>query len=191
MNHKTITVLIIVAAVTFSAPLVMARSGGGRGRGTDNITGIPRGRWWNNSQIVEQIKLTDEQREKIQNTIIKYQKKVLDAKNEASKLELEFDPVMEADKFNTEKAKDLLREIQKYRLETMLIRGEMLIEFRDILSKEQYMKLKSIRGSRQMGRKGMKNSLRRRRPHHMRDMEGLTRPSFRPDYGRGRYWWKN
>jgi Spy/CpxP family protein refolding chaperone len=158
MKFKTITIVMLVGLLALWVPNVMAQGGGKGGGGSKGggITGMPRGRWWNNTEITKQINLNDAQSKKIQAIMVEHQKEVMDLKNEASKLELDLDLIMEASSFNADKAESLLEKIQEYRAKSMLARGKMLIQFRKVLSQDQYIKLKSLRtrGGRGQGGKG-------------------------------------
>lgn len=164
--------------------------------------GIPGGRWWDNSEIAAQLNLTQAQKAKIEETMIKHQKEIMDMRNEAAKLELDFDSVMESSEFNAGKANELLEKIEGYHSKAKLIRGKMLIEFRSILTKDQYLKLKSIRKMRkgpggEMNRPGQGEGRSMKKGMNMRGEFGRPEGPFRMHKEKGPvssetgpFWWQ-
>jgi len=164
MKSKIIIVTLLVISLGISN-FAYARKGGRGGAG-----GMPHGKWWNRPEVAEKLTLTNSQTEKLQTIMITHQKKLLDLRNEISKLELDLDTIMNASKFDAGAAKGILSKIDKYRSEAMAERSIMLVEFREVLSKDQYQKLKEIKG-RRGGRKGKRGEMREGKKRESRQLE--------------------
>ena len=202
MKLKNIAIVLLIGLVTLSSPIALAQKGsGGKGGKGGDIAGMPRGRWWNNAEITKQINLTETQKEEIQKIMIDHQKVILDFNNEASKFTLDFDQAMEATNFNAGTAENLLEKIQDYRAKSQLERGKMFIKFREVLSQDQYLKLKSIKGKRggkrgdKGGQKGHKRGGQSGKPgpsmeRGQRQGQGPGKQQGTCPYGSENCWWK-
>ncbi len=151
MKTKGLIVALLVAVTLVWTVPVGAKGKGGKGNG------FPRGPWWKHSEIVKKINLTDEQYDQIQAAMVKSRKVIMDLENNADKLDLDLEIVMDAKTFDADKALDLIEKIEGYRAKAMLQKAKMLVEFRKVLSEDQYKQLKTLRGKGKGKRGGGKN----------------------------------
>ena len=58
------------------------------------------GRWWNNPKVVERLKLTDEQRKSMDDTLLEHRETLIDLRASLEKAELGLEPLMKDDQPN-------------------------------------------------------------------------------------------
>lgn len=115
--------------------------------------GIPHGRWWKRTMIQEKLKLTDEQIEKLEKVSLEGRKNMIKLRADLEIAELELEPLMEAKKFDREKVEAILDKTESIRAKMAKERIKTLLDTREILTSEQYQKLKQMKGRRD-GRDG-------------------------------------
>ena len=156
----------LIVALLVAVTLVWTIPVGAKGKGDGNKNGFPRGPWWKQSEIVKKINLTDEQYDQIQTAMVKSRKVIMDLENNADKLDLDLEVVMDAKTFDADKALGLIVKIEDYRAKAMLEKAKMLVEFRKALSEDQYKKLKTLRGKgKEKDKRGGKNGKGKKGPN--------------------------
>ncbi len=106
---------------------------------------VNAGRWWNNQRMIEQLKLTDDQRKAMDLILYDHRAKLIDLQANLKKAELAMQPLMAADQPD---AKLILAQIDK----VVAARGDLeranarfLLDIRLKLTPDQWKLLKEIR----------------------------------------------
>lgn len=133
------------------APPTHERSFKGR-QGPGGELSIPHGRWWNRPKIKEQLKLSEKQTDQLEKISLSSRKDMIRLKADMEILSLELEPLMEAKKFDRSAVEAVLNKIEVVRTKMSKVRTKMLLDTREVLTQDQYKKLKEIRKIRQ-GRK--------------------------------------
>lgn len=174
---KTRRIIIAIAMVALILPAVAYAQGpggpGGKGGGKGEL-GMPRGAWWQQSNVVKQLKLSGSQQKKIESLTLAHRKDMIRLRAELQLKEVDLDPLLSAGKLDEKKIKGLMGEIEVVRTKISKSRMDMLFEIRKVLSREQYLKLKQFKGlkSRRVKRGGVGGA---RRPRGQTGPEGPAR----------------
>lgn len=147
--RKKYKIIIVCVLCMFLASSVYARGEKGDGQGM-------RGgmKWWKNSEVVEKLALTPEQVQKI-DAISKARKKdSIKMRSEMDILKVDFDAAMEIDKIDMAHIQSLIDKMVSYKSKMQQQRMETLLKIRNELTKEQYLKLKALRGEKRGMKKG-------------------------------------
>lgn len=110
---------------------------------------LPEGKWWKHPEVVDKIKLSDEQIEKIEKISNESMKKIIaqEAQFKIARLDLEslIDHI-DQEKMDIEALEKQIDLVNNYRNNLEKERILMLARIRNILSKEAIQKLKGLRG---------------------------------------------
>lgn len=147
--------LVAVCMMAVFAVDASARGPGGKGeRGDgDSGLGVPRGKWWNRTEIVQTVGITDEQVKKIENMYTAYRKDAVNLRAKMELVEIDLEQAMDAKEFNYDNAKKLVFKYNDYRSDLKKEKMVMLLNIRKMLTSEQFDKLKASRGDKK-GKKG-------------------------------------
>jgi Spy/CpxP family protein refolding chaperone len=105
------------------------------------------GHWWNNPRIVEQLKLTDEQRKAMDAILLEHREKLIDLRGNVEKAELELEPLMKSDAPNEAKVLAQIDKLAQARAELEKANARFLLALRAKLSPEQWKQLKEVRAA--------------------------------------------
>lgn len=114
------------------------------------------GRWWNNPRMVEQLKLTDEQRKSMDAIFYQHREKLVDLRGAVQKAELEMEPLMRDDKPNEKQIAAQIDKVAQARAELEKANAHFLFELRGKLTPEQWTQVQAIRANRQQGQQGQR-----------------------------------
>lgn len=106
------------------------------------------GKWWKNSQIVKQLQLKESQVNQIEQIFMDHQNKLVSAKAELDKSELQLKQLMQAEPVQESQAQKAIEQVARARSELEKVNGSMLLSIRKTLSKEQWNKLDTIQNSK-------------------------------------------
>ncbi|HTY62875.1 MAG TPA: TonB family protein [Acidobacteriota bacterium] len=106
------------------------------------------GKWWKNSQIVKQLQLKESQVNQIEQIFMGHQNKLVSAKAELDKSELQLKQLMQAEPVQESQAQKAIEQVAKARSELEKVNASMLLSIRMTLSKEQWNKLDTIQNSK-------------------------------------------
>jgi Spy/CpxP family protein refolding chaperone len=110
------------------------------------------GRWWNNPRVVEQLKLTDEQRKAFDSILLEHREKLIDLRASLQKAELELEPLMRNDQPNEAGILAQIDKVAQARAELEKANARFLLAIRGKLTPEQWKQLQADRANR--GREG-------------------------------------
>jgi TonB family protein len=108
---------------------------------------VAPGKWWKNSQIVKQLQLKESQVAQIEQIFMSHQDKLVSAKVELEKRELQLKTLMQADPMREVQAQNAIEQVAMARAELEKANAFMMLSIRKILSKEQWNKLNTIQSS--------------------------------------------
>jgi Spy/CpxP family protein refolding chaperone len=160
------TVGLAVAGALLAGTVVMAQGpGGGMGMGPGFGEHRPpmeralgpegdHGRWWNNPKVVEQLKLTEEQRKAFNAILLEHREKLIDLRGNVEKAELEMEPLMSADQPNEARILSQIDKVAQSRAELEKANARFLLAIRSKLTPEQWKQMKAFRASHEQERGG-------------------------------------
>src|ERR1035438_7167764 len=159
-------VAIACVAMAGSA-LAQGPMGGGAGMGMGHRPPMERafgaqgdhGRWWNNPRVVEQLKLTDDQRKAMDGILLEHREKLIDLRASLQKAELELEPLVKDDQPNEGKILSQIDKVAQARAELEKANARFLLAIRGKLTPEQWKMVQDFRNhqgqeGRGMGRDG-------------------------------------
>jgi periplasmic protein CpxP/Spy len=123
--------------------------------------------WWNNSRIIEQLKLTDDQRKAMDTILLQHREKLIDLRANLEKAELAMQPLMGADTLNDVAITAQIDKVVQARADLERANARFLLAIRGKLNVDQW---KQIQASQQ-----------ERGPDRWRDRPGM------PGQGSGRH----
>ena len=106
------------------------------------------GKWWNNSSMADELKLTESEKKRLDEKYIEGRRKMIDLKSAVEKERLELDFALERQDTDKTRIKDHYDRLEKARTELSKARFGLLIEMRDIIGVERFQTLKQMHRSR-------------------------------------------
>ena len=110
-----------------------------------------RGRWWNNPQVVERLKLTDDQRKAMDAILLAHREKLVDLRASLEKSELELEPLMKEDQPNENAILAQIDKTASARAELEKANARFLLAIRGKLTADQWRQMQAYRASHQHG----------------------------------------
>ncbi len=106
------------------------------------------GPWWKNSEIANQIHLTDQQKKDIDQSFYQYRLQLIDATAATEKLDMQLDQLMNADDLQEGQINQTLDKLVQARGQLTKIYAGMLISIRKVLQPEQWKSLQNLQAER-------------------------------------------
>jgi Spy/CpxP family protein refolding chaperone len=106
------------------------------------------GRWWNNPETIERLKLTEEQRKTFDGILLAHREKLIDLRAAVEKAELELEPLMRDDQPNEAKILAQIDKVAQTRAELEKANARFLLAIRAKLTPEQWKLVQTVRGER-------------------------------------------
>lgn len=103
------------------------------------------GRWWNNPKIVEQLKLTDDQRKAMDQIYQEHREKLVDLRGNVEKAEIEMEPLVRADQPNEQAVMSQIDKVAQARAELEKANARFLFALRAKLTPEQWKQVQDFR----------------------------------------------
>ena len=127
-------------------PMIAFRGGEGmRMRGAE---GMPRGKWWKDSRIVQDIGLSDQQSTQIEKIFQDHRMQLVDLHANLEKAELAMEPMMQADQPNEGQITSQIDKISQARAALEKSNAVMLLGIRKVLTADQWKKLQAAQRER-------------------------------------------
>ena len=157
----------IAGVLMAGSVLALAQGSGGMGPGMGSRPGFgehrppferamgPKGelgRWWNTPAIVEKLKLTDDQRKAMDQTLFQHREKLIDLRAGVQKAELEMQPLIQEDQPNEAKILAQIDKVAQARAELEKANARFLLAIRGKLTPEQWKQVQAFRANRGQGR---------------------------------------
>ncbi len=96
------------------------------------------GRWWNNPNIISQLKLTDDQRKAMDSIFLAHREKLIDLRGNLEKAELELQPLMSQDQPNDSAILSQVDKVAAARTELERANARFLLDIRAKLTSDQW-----------------------------------------------------
>ncbi len=177
-------IVITVAAVLATAATAGAQGFGGPGASSGRMMNRPpmerafgamgagnKG-WWNNSAIIERLKLTDDQRKAMDAILLQHREKLIDLRADLEKAELAMQPLMGADTPNDAAITAQIDKVVQARADLERANARFLLAIRDKLTVDQWKQIQAAQqergaaGWRRDGEPGMRGQgMRRQMPN--------------------------
>jgi Spy/CpxP family protein refolding chaperone len=106
--------------------------------------GMPGGKWWKDSQVVQQIALSDQQAQQIEKTFQDHRMQLIDLHANLEKAETQMEPLMQADQPNEAQVTSQIDKIAQARAALEKSNAQMLFAIRRILTPDQWKKLQNM-----------------------------------------------
>jgi periplasmic protein CpxP/Spy len=152
MKVKVTTHIAFALAVALAAGAAVAQappgSGFGPGRGPMEQSLGPlsgRGRFWQNPQIVDALKLTDDQRKAMDDILQQHLESLVDLRANAEKAELALRPLINADQVDEQKVLAQIDQVAQARSALFKANAQFLLALREKLSPEQWKQVQAFR----------------------------------------------
>lgn len=104
-----------------------------------------RGRWWNNPNIVEKLKLTDDQRKAMDEIYQQHREKLVDLRGTVEKAEIAMEPLVRADQPNEAAVLAQIDKVAQARAELEKANARFLFALRAKLTPEQWKQVQDFR----------------------------------------------
>lgn len=127
------------------------------------------GRWWRDPQLAQQLGLTDQQKQQMDQIFLQHRLKLIDLNANLEKQEVLLHPMIEADQPDETKILAQIDAVAQARADLEKADARMLFDLRKTLTPEQWQKLKTLRDE-----------------HRDRGMMRHDRRDHRGDWGPGR-----
>jgi len=114
--------------------------------------GVPMGRWWESPKVAEQLGLSAEQRQKLEANALSQATAMVDLKASVEKAEITLRAAADAQPFDARRVRDAFGVLQQARLKLEAQRFEMLLKTREVLTTEQWQKLRETARERRVER---------------------------------------
>lgn len=149
---KSLKIASIMAAALLTGVVAGAQGGPGPGFGEhrppmERALGPhgAHGQWWNDPQVVQQLKLTDDQRKTMDKILQEHREKLVDMRGNLEKAELAMEPLMKADQPNESQILSQIDRVAQARAELEKANARFLLALRAKLSPEQWKQLQAER----------------------------------------------
>ncbi|MGA8042447.1 MAG: Spy/CpxP family protein refolding chaperone [Terracidiphilus sp.] len=96
------------------------------------------GRWWNNPNMIDQLKLTDDQRKAMDSIFLAHREKLVDLRGNLEKAELDLQPLMSQDQPNASAILGQVDKVAAARTELERANARFLLDIRAKLTPEQW-----------------------------------------------------
>ena len=106
------------------------------------------GKWWNNSAVAEELKLTDSERKILEEKYTEGRRKMIDLKSEVEKERLELDIALEKQEANKDQIVERYDNLENARKKLSKERFGLLIEVREVIGVARFQSLKEMHRSR-------------------------------------------
>jgi len=147
--------LLLIAVLTLTTMALAQGPGPGpiprhMGPGLDGMAPMPPvrgfgGSWWKNSELADNLKLTDQQKQQLENTFLDYRLKLVDLRANVEREELKLQPLMDADQLNESQISSQLDTLLSARMKLEKTNAMMNVAMRKVLTADQWKQLRSMR----------------------------------------------
>lgn len=149
MGAALIGLFVAGAAVQAQAPAPPPGGGFGLAGPHDQVFGPlgGKGRFWNNPQIADALKLTDDQRKAMDDILQQHMESLVDLRANAEKAELALRPLINADQLDEAKISAQIDQVAQARAELFKANAKFLLAIRAKLTPEQWKQVQDFRAS--------------------------------------------
>lgn len=109
------------------------------------------GRWWNNPRMIDRLKLTDDQRKAMDQTLYEHREKLIDLQATLEKAELAMQPLMSADQPDRAAMEAQIDKVVEARAALERANSLFLLDIRMKLTSDQWKQLRDMRSEMRPG----------------------------------------
>jgi Spy/CpxP family protein refolding chaperone len=106
--------------------------------------GIPPGRWWEQPKVADQLALTADQTQQLNTLTLGHARTMVDLKGSVEKAEIDLRAAAETDPLDAKQVRQNFAALQQTRMRLESERFDMLLKVRQVLTTEQWHKLRDI-----------------------------------------------
>ena len=132
-------VMITILLITLCASTGFAQGGAGKGMDQE----IPRGKWWQNSEIAAQMNLTADEIEKLNTAYTQMRRKLIRLQSDVKLQRFELENVLESRNMNADAVMKQFDTLEKARTDMSREIFLFIVEVREILGLDRYTELKN------------------------------------------------
>jgi Spy/CpxP family protein refolding chaperone len=121
-----------------------------RGHGGPGSGHGPMGKWWDNPQLAKDLNLGDDQKRKMDDIFQQSRLKLIDLHASLQKEEATLEPMISADSPNESQILAQIDKVAQARAELEKSNARMLLSIRQVLTADQWTKLRASRAERMM-----------------------------------------
>jgi Spy/CpxP family protein refolding chaperone len=181
---RFVTLAAAIAALSTAVAVAGAQAPGDRPGFGDHHPPFERalgpqgkqGHWWNNPEMVEKLKLADDQRKQMDAILFDHRASLIDMRASVEKAELAMEPLMRDDQPNEAKILAQIDKIAQARAELEKANARFLLAIRAKLTPEQWKLLQAERGMRHEDRDPWQERGQRQRDDHRDILPPLPPP---------------
>lgn len=104
-----------------------------------------QGRWWNSQQIIDRLKLSDDQRKAFDQILLDHREKLIDLRANVEKAELELEPLVRDDQPNESAILAQIDKVAQARAELEKANARYLLALRSKLTPDQWKAVQELR----------------------------------------------
>ncbi len=113
---------------------------------------MPPGKWWHNPRIIEKIKISDEEKQHLDKWFVESRRKRINLKSLVEKEKFELDHLIESKGLDKEGMLRQFRKLEKARTDLSAEIFDFLLQARNVLGHERFVKLKSLHREMRWGK---------------------------------------
>ncbi|HNX49854.1 MAG TPA: periplasmic heavy metal sensor [Thermoanaerobaculaceae bacterium] len=122
------------------------------GAWAQGMGGVPPGSWWERPKVAQELGLTSEQKQRLEEVTLGSARVMIDLKASLDKAELDLKAAGDAEPLDAKRAREAFAAVQQARLRLESERFELLIKVRQVLQPEQWQRLRAMTRERLRGR---------------------------------------
>ena len=144
MNRRAMRWLLVVGLLLMAGTVAAQQMGAPMDRSMGRPMGVPMGRWWERPRVAEQLALTPEQKSKLEAITLDQARTMVDLKSAVEKAEIDLRAASDAEPFAAKRVRDAFGVLLQARTKLESQRFEMLLKTREVLTAEQWGKLREF-----------------------------------------------
>ncbi len=113
---------------------------------------MPSGKWWHNPRIIEKIKISAEEKQRLDKWFVESRRKRIDLKSLVEREKFELDNLIESKSLDKEVLLRQFRKLEKARTDLSAEIFDFLIRARNVLGYERFVKLKGLHREMRWGK---------------------------------------
>ena len=112
------------------------------GYSRDGIGDLPRGKWWRMPEVASELKISSDEKTKLDDLYYKHQNKMIDHKSELKKAQIALEWFIEKENLDESASKNQFQKVLEARNKLSTERYNFLMEVRKLLGYERFLQLK-------------------------------------------------
>lgn len=148
MNRRATRWLLVVGLLLIAGTVAAQQMGAPMDPPMDRPMGrpmgVPMGRWWERPKVAEHLALTPEQTKKLEAITLDQARTMVDFKSAVEKAEIDLRAASDAEPFNAKRVREAFGVLLQARTKLETQRFEMLLKTREVLTAEQWGKLREL-----------------------------------------------